>query len=70
MLRLGAMLEALHTQDVEEARRTPPEIKARQALALMDDGLRLKRIALRQRHPELADEAIEERLLRWLRRED
>ena len=63
-------MDPLRRDDIERARRSPPEAKLRQALTLMDDGMRLKRVALRKRFPELDEAAIEERLTRWLRRED
>jgi hypothetical protein len=56
----------LRRDEIELARRTPPGDRARQALDAMRVGFRLKRAALRVRHPDESEEQIAERFLRWL----
>jgi hypothetical protein len=63
-------VDPLRLDDLERARRTPIEERARQALELMRTGIRLRRIALRARFPEASEEEIEGRLWRWLARDD
>jgi len=63
-------VDRLRREEIEEARRTPPEEKARQALDLMRAGIELKRAGLRARHPEATDEEIEALLDAWLARDD
>ena len=59
-------MDALRRDELDRARRTPPEERLAQALAMMRMGFRLKRVALRQRFPEDSEAQIEERLRRWL----
>lgn len=59
-------MEALRQDDLERARRTPPEEKAKQAFALMRFGIKVQRSKLRQQLPEESDEQIKQRLLRWM----
>ena len=61
-------MDRLRQDDVERARRTPIEERARQTLAMMATGIRLQRVALRRRFPEAADDEIERRLRAWLAR--
>jgi len=63
-------MDALRRDDVERARTTTPEDKARQAFDAMRTGIRLKRAALRARHPAASAEEIEQRLQRWLERDE
>ncbi len=63
-------MDALRKDDIERAQATPPEEKARQAIDAMRTGIRLKRIALRVRDPQASPEEIEERLQRWLERDE
>jgi hypothetical protein len=63
-------VDALRRDDIERARATPPEEKARQALDAMRMGIRLKRAALRARDPGASPEEIEQRLQRWLERDE
>ncbi len=63
-------MDALRRDDVERARSTSPEDKARQAFDAMRTGIRLKRAALRARHPVASAEEIEQRLQRWLERDE
>jgi hypothetical protein len=51
-------------------RTTPPAEKARQAFDLMRTGIRLKRAALRARHPDAPPEEIESLLQAWLDERD
>ena len=62
---LGSV-DRLRALDIERARTTSPEEKARQAFEAMRTGIRLKRAGLRARHPEATTEEIEELLHRWL----
>jgi hypothetical protein len=63
-------MEALRQDDVERARRTPPEQKATQAFALMRFGIKLQRSKLRQAFPDESDEQIRQRLFRWMARDE
>jgi hypothetical protein len=63
-------VDPLRRDDLERARHTPIEERGRQALELMRTGIRLRRIALRTRFPEASEEEIEERLRRWLARDE
>jgi hypothetical protein len=45
-------MDALRRDDIERARATAPEEKARQAFEAMRTGIRSKRAALRARDPE------------------
>jgi Rv0078B-related antitoxin len=63
-------MDALERDDLEVARRTSPEERARQLLALIRFGFRVKRSALRARHPSDSEEDIEARFLRWLEGDD
>ena len=47
-------------------RTASPEEKARQAFGLFRSGLRLKRAALRVRHPEATGAEIDEMVCAWL----
>lgn len=51
-------------------RNTPPAEKARQAFELMRTGIRLKRAALRARHPDASPDQIENLLQAWLDERD
>jgi hypothetical protein len=59
-------VDILRRDDIERARKTPPEVKALQALEMMRLGIRLKRDALKRQFPSEEAEAIEARLRRWL----
>jgi hypothetical protein len=63
-------VDVLRRDDLERARRATPSERLRQALQLMEDGIRLKRAALRTRFPRASDADLDARLERWLRRED
>ncbi len=63
-------MDALRRDDIERARATSPEEKARQAFDAMRTGIRLKRAALRERDPQATAEQIEQRLQRWLERDE
>jgi hypothetical protein len=62
--------DPLRQDDIERARRTPVEERARQALELMDLGIRMQQTALRARFPEADPGEIERRLRLWLARDD
>jgi hypothetical protein len=59
-------MDPLRRDDIELARRTSPEERGRQALEMMRAGFRLKRAALRTRHPDETEEQIEARFRAWL----
>jgi hypothetical protein len=59
-------VDPLRRDDLERARATSPEERARQALEAMRTGIRLKRAGLRVRFPEASPEEIEDHLARWL----
>jgi hypothetical protein len=61
-------MDRLRQDDLDRARRTPIEERARQTLEMMATGIRLQRVALRSRYPEATEEEIEQRLRAWLAR--
>jgi hypothetical protein len=61
-------MDRLRHDDLERARRTPIEERARQTLEMMATGIRLQRVALRSRYPEATADEIEQRLRAWLAR--
>jgi hypothetical protein len=63
-------VDLLERDDIEQARRTPPSERARQALELMRAGFRLKRAALRARHAGDPENDIQTRFRRWLDGDD
>ncbi|MCC6873346.1 MAG: hypothetical protein IT378_03475 [Sandaracinaceae bacterium] len=63
-------MDPLREDDVRQMRETPPAEEARQALEMMQTGIRLKRAALRARHPSASDEQIEAKLQAWLDTDD
>jgi Rv0078B-related antitoxin len=63
-------VNALRRDDLERARSATPEERARDALAAMRTGIRLKRAALRVRNPSASEERLEELLGRWLERRE
>jgi hypothetical protein len=63
-------VDALRRNDVERARRTPPAVRARQALEAMRTGVALRRQALRAAHPTASENEIEALLRRWLARNE
>jgi hypothetical protein len=62
-------MDPLRRDDIERARRTPPAVRAAQALEAMRVGIRLRRAALRARHPEASEAELEKLLRSWLARE-
>jgi uncharacterized protein YaeQ len=63
-------VDPLRRATLDEARRTTPEQRARQTLELMQTGYRLKRAALRARHPDETQEELEARFRAWLEGDD
>ena len=59
-------MDALRRDDLESARRASPEEKLRQTLDAWRTGVRLKRAALRLRHPSASDAEIEAMLDAWV----
>lgn len=62
-------MDRLRHDDLDRARRTPIEERARQTLEMMATGIRLQRVALRSRYPEATEEEVEQRLRAWLARD-
>ncbi|MEO5727058.1 MAG: hypothetical protein ABI134_23365 [Byssovorax sp.] len=62
-------MDQLRHDDLDRARRTPVEERARQTLEMMAAGIRLQRVALRSRHSKATEEEIEQRLRAWLARD-
>jgi hypothetical protein len=62
-------MDPLRRDDLDRARRTPIEERARQALEMMATGIRLQRVALRSRYSQDTEEEIERRLRAWLARD-
>ena len=63
-------MDTLRKDDLERARRTPIEERARQTLEMMAMGIRLQRITLRRRFPEASEDELERRMRAWLARDD
>ena len=63
-------MDALERDDLEVARRTSPEERARDLLAVIRTGFRLKQAALRTRYPSESEDEIDARFRRWLARDD
>jgi len=63
-------MDPLRRDDLERARATPAEERARQTLEVMRSGFRLKRAALRTRFPSASPEEIDALFQRWLERDD
>ena len=63
-------VDPLRKDDIERARATPPEVRARQALDAAATGIRLKRAALIAKHPGARPEEIDALLQSWLERRD
>jgi Rv0078B-related antitoxin len=60
------LVDPLRRDDIERARRVPPEERARQAIDMMRAGFALKRSALRARFPAESEPEIDTRFQRWL----
>jgi|JI6StandDraft_1071083.scaffolds.fasta_scaffold384644_2 hypothetical protein len=56
----------LLTPEIEDMRRLTPSEKAVAALAMMQDGLMLKRTQLRLRHPQATELEIDALLEQWM----
>jgi hypothetical protein len=63
-------VDPLGRDDIESARKTTPEERARQTLDMMRTGYRLKLAGLRQQYPLESEEQIEQRFRRWLEGDD
>jgi hypothetical protein len=67
-------MDALRANDLKRTREVPVDERARRTIAAMREGIKLKRIALRHRFAALDNdephEIIEERLRRWLKRDE
>lgn len=63
-------MDPLEREALEQAQRTAASERARQTLDAMNAGFRLKRAALRTRHPDESEAEIDARLQRWLDGDD
>jgi hypothetical protein len=63
-------VDPLRRDDIERARATTAEEKARQTLEMMRTGFRLKRAGLRARHPAATEGELDAMLQRWLDRDE
>jgi Rv0078B-related antitoxin len=63
-------MDALRQDDIARARSTPPHVRARQALAAMELGIRLQWRKLRRAMPGASEEAVKKKLQEWLRRDE
>jgi len=63
-------VDVLEREAIEQARRTRPGERARQALEAMKAGFRLKRAALRARHPAESESQIDARFRQWLEQDE
>lgn len=63
-------VDPLKTDDIAQARRTPPAEKLLQALDMMTMSIKLQRANLRRRYPDESDAEIQARLQRWPDRVD
>jgi hypothetical protein len=63
-------MDDIQRDDIRRALATPPATKALQALETMADGIELKRISLRLKHPELDDIRRDALLRAWLLADD
>jgi hypothetical protein len=61
--------DPLRQDDLERARRTSAEERARQAIDLADFGIRQQRAAIRARFPGAPEDEIDRRLRLWLARD-
>jgi hypothetical protein len=59
-------VDALKADDLESARELSPAQKLAQALEMMSTGIRIKRAALRRRHPAAPEMEIDRLLTAWL----
>lgn len=63
-------MDPLERDDIERSRATSPAVKLRQALELMDAGMRMQRAKLRREHPDASNEELERMFRAWLQRDD
>jgi phosphohistidine phosphatase SixA len=63
-------MDPLRLDDIQRARATSPEERARQTLEAMRTGIRFKRAALEVRFPSATSAEIDSLLQRWLERDD
>jgi hypothetical protein len=62
-------LDPLRQDDLERARRTPAEERARQAIDLANFGIRQQRAAIRVRFHGATEDEIDRRFRLWLARD-
>lgn len=62
----NARVHRLRIDELERARAVPNTLRAAQALEMMASGIRLKRVALRNRRPDATEAEIEQMLRSWL----
>jgi hypothetical protein len=63
-------VDRLAQDDIDEARKAPPEVKLTRALDMMAAGMRFKRAALALQHPGATDAELDAMLHAWLMADD
>ncbi|MFT7625180.1 MAG: hypothetical protein ACI9WU_004371, partial [Myxococcota bacterium] len=63
-------VERLRRDELDRASAVPSNVRAAQALDMMATGIRLKRVALRNRHSDAAEGEIDRMLRAWLLQRD
>jgi hypothetical protein len=63
-------MELARALDLLPVESKAPRERFLEALELYDQGVALERLVLKRRFPDLSPELIEEKLQRWLLRED
>jgi hypothetical protein len=59
-------MDALRRDDIERARRLTGAERWRAVFDAVEDGIALRRAALRARHPSATDAALDEMVSAWL----
>lgn len=62
-------VDRLRKDDIERARRMPPEERMRAVLAAVNAGVRIRLAALRAKRPQATEGEIEAALREWLKNE-
>lgn len=62
-------MDPLQKDDIERARRMPPDERMRAVLAAVNAGVRIRVAALRTKRPHATDREIDAALREWLKDE-
>lgn len=62
-------MDPLRKDDIERARRAPPEERMRAVLDAVNAGVRIRLASLRAKRPQATEGEIEAALREWLRHE-